>query len=927
MLRVAVSAEDDLELRRLRITNLSDVSRTLEVTTYAEVVLADGAGEAGHPVFPGLFLEAETIPEKSALVFTRRSRSPTENWPCLFHLFLHRGADAKAPSFQTSRESFIGRGRSTEHPVAVQAGGDLPANIGAPLDPIAAIRHRIVLEPGSSVTLDAVFGVAGTREKAASLIDKHMDSRIAERVFELAWTHSQVLLHQLNASEADAQLYGRLAGSLLYANRRYRASPSFIARNRKGQSALWSYAVSGDRPILLLRISDEASLALVRRMIQAHGYWKHKGLDMDLVVWAEAYAGYRQSLFDAVMTAVRASAGAKMLDQPGGIFVRSIDQVTEEDRLLFQAAARIVINDRAGSLESQVERHRRVPPLPPPLRPSRAPERVKPGKASLPRRQLVLGNKLGGFTEDGREYVILLPPGAVTPAPWANVLANPGGFGSVITESGSSYTWSENAHEFRLTPWYNDPVSDPNGEAFYIRDEETGAFWSPSPGPATGRTPYVCRHGHGYTAYEHTEQRLASEMHVFVATDAPAKCVLITLRNLSDRPRRISVTGFCEWVLGERRERQAMHVAFFQCSEANRSLTCDRTEFLGRNGSASSPAAMRREGLSNAIGAGLDPCAAMQGWLSIPAHEERGIVFVLGCARSEDEARGLVRRFGGCDGARQALEGVWEFWKRQLGGVYVETPDRAVDFLVNHWLLYQVLTARFWGRSGFYQSGGAYGFRDQLQDSLAFLYECPGLTRPHLLLCAARQFTQGDVQHWWHSPSGRGIRTRISDTALWLPYVTSCYVETTGDTGVLEETVPFLEGRALGTDEESYYDLPRVSNQAATLYEHCVRAIRHALRFGSHGLPLMGTGDWNDGMNRVGHGGKGESVWLAFFLHDVLKRFARVAAGRGDETFVRECREKAVDLARAVEAESWDGKWYRRAYFDDGTPLGSASGG
>ena len=950
LLRVAVSPEDDLELRRLTVTNLSDRPRTLEVTTYAEVALAQPEAAASHPAFQGLFVEAEALAGKSALCFTRRARTATEIWPCLFHLFLCSDPGASAPSFETSRERFLGRGQTTARPAAVQAGGDLPASSGAPLDPVAAIRHRIVLEPGATVTFDAMLGVGATRQAAASLVDKHLDSRIAERVFHMAWTHSQALLHQLKASEAEAQLYGRLAGSLLYANRRYRANPNLIARNTRGQSALWSYAVSGDRPILLLRLSDPANLALVRRLIQAHSYWRSKGLEVDLVIWAEAYSGYRQSLFDAIMVVVHGSAAARLVDQPGGIFVRTIDQITEENRLVFQAAARIVIGDRSGTLETQVERQRRLMPLPPSLRPTRAPERLESAERTIVPRQLLFPNGLGGFTEDGREYVITMPPGVTTPAPWANVMANPGGFGFVVTEGGGSYTWTENAHEFRLTPWTNDPVSDPSGESFYIRDEETGAFWSPTPRPAPGRAPYVCRHGLGYTAFEHTERQIATELYVAVASDAPVKFTLITVRNLSDRPRSIGVAGFCEWVLGEQRERQAMHVvtrldpqtgavfasnafnfdfpgrvAFFHCSEPGRTLTCDRTEFLGRNGDPASPAALRRERMSNAVGAGLDPCAAMHALLTIPPHEERAIAFVLGCAGSEDEAREWVRRFGGYDGARAALEGVWAFWKHQLGGVYVETPDRSLDVLVNHWLLYQVLSARFWGRSAFYQSGGAYGFRDQLQDSLAFLYECPWLTRRHLLLCASRQFLKGDAQHWWHPPSGRGVRSRISDTAFWLPYVACRYVEATGDTGLLDESVPFLEGRALRPDEESYYDQPRVSDENAPMYEHCVRAIRQALRVGAHGLPLMGIGDWNDGMNRVGHGGKGESVWLGFFLHAVLKQFAGVAEQRGDEPFTLECRRQAAELAQALEAEGWDGEWYRRAFFDDGTPLGSVA--
>jgi cellobiose phosphorylase len=549
--------------------------------------------------------------------------------------------------------------------------------------------------------------------------------------------------------------------------------------------------------------------------------------------------------------------------------------------------------------------------------------------------------------------------GSATPAPWSNVLAN-ARFGSVVTESGGGYTWFENAHEFRLTPWHNDPLTDASGEAFYIRDEETGRFWSPTPLPAGGQAATVCRHGLGYSVFEHTEREIASEMHIHVATEAPVKCIIFTLHNLSDRPRRLSVTGYCEWVLGQTREANAMHVvtrldpqtgaifalnsysaefagrvAFFQSSESDRTFTASRTEFLGRNGTPASPQAMTRQRLSNRVGAGLDPCAAIQSYVDIPAGQQRQVVFVLGAARDDAEAYDLLSRFSGATGARESLAALYETWKRLLGAVYVETPDPAVNFLANYWLLYQTLTSRFWGRSGYYQSGGAYGFRDQLQDSVALLPGCPWLARQHLLLAAGRQFREGDVQHWWHPPSGRGVRSRCSDDYLWLVYATCQYVTTTGDLGVLDESVPFLTGRPVEAKEESYYDLPRLGEEENTLWDHCVRAIRYGLRFGPHGLPLIGSGDWNDGLNRVGKDGRGESVWLAFFLYDCLTQFAALAERRKDLAMVEQCRRAATGLKVAIETHAWDGPpsgqgtpavpgWYRRAYFDDGQVLGSS---
>ncbi len=948
--RIAVSPEDDIELRRMIVTNLSRKSRTLELTSYAEVVLAEPRAEAAHPVYQGLFVQTELLPGKAAILCARRPRSAEESCPWLFHAVIIRGLSAESlPSFETDRAKFIGRGRTPASPAALTKTGPLSNSAGNVLDPIVAVRRQFRLRPGESMVVDAILGIDKSRDGAVSLVDKYHDHRLADRLFDVAWIHNQVLLHQLRISESNAQLFGRIASSILYADSRCRASPGLIARNRKSQSSLWGHGISGDLPIVLLRMSDLTNLDLARQLIHAYAYWRHKGLRVDLVIWAEAFSGYRQSLLDAIIGLLHGGPEGLIRDQSGGIFVRNIDQVPDEDQLLIQSVARVIFNDRFGNLADQLERRIHSEDHDQDLLPVMEPSMPLPEEKKLPKRDLTFFNGLGGFTGDGREYVTILYPGQTTPAPWANVLANPT-FGTVISESGGAYTWFANAHEFRLTPWYNDPISDSSGEAFYIRDEDTGRFWSPTPGPARGINPYVCRHGLGYSVFEYTQDRLFTELTTYVGVEAPVKFVSIKARNLSDRTRRISVTGFCEWVLGESRDRCAMHVvtrldpqtgaifarnaftidfpghtAFFHCSETDRSLTGNRTEFIGRNSSPAFPKGLRRKRLSNRIGAGLDPCAAIQAYLEIPPGQQREIVFFMGAARNESEARSLLRSFSGIDGARQELEKVWQFWKHQLGSVYVETPDLSVNFLTNHWLLYQVLTSRFWGRSGYYQSSGAYGFRDQLQDALAFLYGSPGLTRQHLLTAAGRQFGKGDVQHWWHPPSGRGIRTRISDDYLWLPYVACRYVAATGDTGILDEDIPFLDARPLGMAEDSLFDRPTISDHRAPFYDHCVLAIKHGLNFGAHGLPLMQGGDWNDGMNRVGRGGKGESVWLAFFLYDVLANFAALASHRGDDAMARLCNDQAAKLRQHIEAEAWDGHWYKRAFFDDGTPLGTAT--
>ncbi len=979
-LEIAISAEDDIELRRLRLSNGSRRPRTIEITTYAEVVLAPAIADELHPAFSNLFVQTEIVRDKQALLCTRRPRAHDEIPPWMFHLVAAHDADIVEISYETDRARFIGRGLTPRDPLAMRRSGLLSDSAGSVLDPVVAIRVRVTLAPEQTAVLDLVTGVGSDRDACAALLDKYRDRRLADRVFDLAWTHSQVVRRQINATQGDAQLYERVAGLLTFAHPFLRADSAVLLQNRRGQSGLWGHAISGDLPIVLVQIAHAENIELVRQMVQAHAYWRLKGLQVDLVIWNEDQIGYRQELQEQILGLVSAGPEGNVLDRPGGIFVRPAQQISQEDRILIQSVSRVIVGDQYGTLAAQVARHaapeRSVPLLVASNASARAPDEESAVAAGLqaaglygvaPLRDaaaseedpwpfekvseaLLFDNGLGAFAADGREYVIVLDDAATTPAPWSNVMANPK-LGSVVSESGAGYTWFENAHEFRLTPWHNDPVLDTGGEAFYLRDEESGHVWSPMSLPMRGRGAYRTRHGFGYSVYEHVEDGIASELWVYVGLRDAVKFSVLKLRNLSGRARRLSATGYVEWVLGDIRVKSQMHVvterdaatgvltarnpyntefggrvAFFDVDGDRRTFTGDRTEFLGRNGSLQAPDALRRERLSGRLGAGLDPCTAIQVHVDLAPDQATETVFRLGIGDDMHAALQLAHALRGSMPAHDALDGVRLHWLQTLGAVRVETPEPATDLLVNGWLLYQTLACRYVARSGYYQSGGAFGFRDQLQDTMATVHAMPALTRAHLLLSAAHQFPQGDVMHWWHPPADRGVRTRCSDDYLWLPLAACRYLDVTGDDSVLDERVGFIEGRLVNADEESYYDLPMPSGRVQSFYDHCVLALERGMSLlGARGLPLIGTGDWNDGMNRVGEAGRGESVWLGFFLYDVLQRFIPVAEARGDATFAATCVAAAERLQGNLEAEAWDGGWYRRAWFDDGTPIGSQS--
>src|SRR6267378_8529186 len=749
---ICVSPEDDVEVRRVSLTNHSGAHRSFELTSYAEIVLAIPWADLAHPVFSNLFVQTEFLRERGAILCTRRPRSETEERPWLLHLMVTE--ESGEISCETDRARFIGRGRSAADPAAMRNISPLSNTVGSVLDPIVSLRGTFALAPNETRRVAFVLGATESRDAASALIEKYQKPSAVDRSFDLAGTRTEATLRQLGITETEAEIYAQLAGALIYVDPVRRADSNLLLQNQRGQNGLWSYGISGNLPIVLLRIRDANKIEIVKQLIQAHSYWRSKALAVDLLILIEDASESRQFLYNEIIGLIALGRAPGILDKPAGIFVRHRTQIPEEDQTLLAAAARIVLTDRDGTLAEQLHRPESYTSIAE-LRPTQP--TFPSGSTPVAPRELVFQNGFGGFTPDGCEYVITLESEQTTPAPWVNVIANPN-FGTVISESGGAYTWSQNCHELRLTPWNNDPVTDATGESFYLRDEQSGDVWSPTPGPARGATPYVIRHGFGFSAFEHTENGIISELTVYVAIDVSIKFAALTLRNVSGRARRISVTGYWEWVFGDLRQNGLLHVqteveansgallarnpynaefsewiAFVDVDAPTRTLTGDRKEFLGRNGDPSCPAALKREHLSGRTGADLDPCGAMQITLDLPDGQERETCFRLGAGRGLAEVQDLIQRFRGAQASGTALEAVRQYWKQTLGTVQVETPDPSVNLIANGWLFYQTLSCRLWGRTGFYQSGGAFGFRDQLQDVLALVPPAPALTREHLL--------------------------------------------------------------------------------------------------------------------------------------------------------------------------------------------------
>ncbi|MFO7744303.1 MAG: glycosyltransferase 36, partial [Psychroflexus sp.] len=865
--------------------------------------------------------------------------------------------------FETERSNFIGKGRTLSNPTAMNKGNRFKGSQGNVSDPIVSFRKKVKLYTGQKIKISFGLGFARTRDEAIQMADIYDSQQAVNRAFDLAAVHGPVQLNHIAINSRQAHYFHKLSSYIYYADPLYRTNKYLLQLNQKKQHDLWPYGISGDFPLVIFRINDTKQLKQVKSLFKAHAFWRMRGIESELLIINEHAPGYIDEVQDAIQLAIESSLERDVFNKRGGVFTCRADKIKEEDfTLLFSVAHAIFdknLPDFSKTKESAetnswyIEGEKTV------YSPLKESEIITDDLFKEKQHKLQFFNGYGGFSEDGKEYHILIKKDPDTgfhifpPVPWINVIAN-SQFGFTVSERGAGYTWSENSRENKLTSWSNDPITDLHSEAFYIRDEKTKKYWSPTPGPVVGPGFYHVTHGFGFTSFHLTSNNLEQKLIQFVPENESVKISKLILKNTGSEIQKLSVFRYLERVLGVERT-SASRFVIQEASDDGKTIyarnnynnefagrtvftsvinslkdssyrfTTDRQQFIGRNCSLDKPLAITStEFLENRIQTGGDSCSAIQTIFELASGEEVTLIFLEGETQTRNEADSIIQNYSDITQADTELQNIKSFWRKLLSKIQVTTPDKSLDVMMNGWLMYQTISSRIWARTAFYQAGGAFGFRDQLQDATAAMYVNPQLCRKQILLHARHQFKEGDVLHWWHPPTGRGIRSKITDDRLWLPYAVEFYLQSTNDESILKEELTYIFARDLKPSEHEAYLHPNTLQDKGTLYEHCCKAIDISLQFGIHDLPLIGGGDWNDGMNRVGEEGKGESVWLGFFIYYILIRFEKVCRIMNDISKADEYNTLAADLKEKLNTEGWDGEWYLRAFYDDGTPLGSS---
>ncbi|MBU3227179.1 GH36-type glycosyl hydrolase domain-containing protein [Clostridium algidicarnis] len=1014
-LDVSIASYDNMEIRKLIITNNSDSTRYIEVTSYMEVTLSTYEADVAHPSFSNLFINTEYIEEDQCILASRRPRSKGEKRKYLANKIIAKGDTVGALQYETNRLNFIGRNRNLSNPYTMESEVPLKNTVGYVLDPIISLRRVFKIKKGHSAQIAFITSVSDDKEDILDIVNRYKTIKDIDRAFNISNNEVKSELRQLGITSNQANLYQILASKIIFLNDSKREREEYLKGIKRSQKNLWSYGISGDYPIVLVKVSKNKDLELVTQVLMAYKYLNKKAIKFDCIILNEEDSSYDEPLQKEIKQIIGKLGLSNKEEKPAGIFVKGKHSMEKEDINLILGIAKFIFYGERGNFNNNIKERieNKIEDKSPQLIDNieftpksnavsfirnynynnkvivntnsdskddynkswnREIEGIKNLKwikdsfatefsleisksydVGLKEQQkrkdffdtseLLFFNGIGGFHPKRNSYIICLKSYNNTPAPWINILSNRE-FGCFISESGSAHTWNKNSRENKITPWSNDSIIDPAGEAFFLRDNDEGNFWSITPGPVRDSGEYIIEHGFGYSKFTHSAYDVDGSYTVFVDKDNPIKYIVVTLKNTSNKIKNISSFYYSRMVLGESIEKSSQYVytkieedfiwarnpysehfgglkAFLKIvGGEDISFTGNRREFIGKGGAIEYPLAMKKENLSNTEGAGFDPCLSQCSKIKLNPLEEKTIVIALGQLEDIDSIRDILD-ISDTKEVEKKLDESKLYWEETLGKIKVETPDNSMDIMLNGWLMYQTLCCRYWARTAFYQSGGAYGFRDQLQDSMAIGLVDENITRDQILRSAGRQYIEGDVQHWWHPVINSGIRTRFSDDLLWLPFVTADYINHTGDLSILDENVPYLKDEPLKEGEDERYNVVMNCDKQGSIYEHCLKAIDKGLNFGPHNIPLIGSGDWNDGFSTVGNKGTGESVWLGWFLYYILEEFIEICNIKKDEDTKRKYSETKKFIRENLEKNAWDGAWYRRAYFDDGTPLGS----
>lgn len=950
---VQVIPEDNCEVRTITIKNNSANERIIEIISYSEIVLQGYSGDIAHPAFGNLFITTEYIDDLGGVLAKRRPRSEKDK--NIYTIESTLCEDEFAIEYDTARLSFIGRNHSKENPAALEENKSLENSIGNVLDPIIAIKRKVKIGQGESKAIKYITITGNSKEDIIVKSRNYQENTILEGSIVKSELSLEDNLIAKGIKPTQALIYEKVGSNILFNNYSYTKRIDNLMNLSRGQRNLWSYGISGDLPIVLLTINKEKESDVLRQLIDCHSYLEDKGLKFDIVVINEEEISYEKPLDNALKRIILSSSLNGRENILGGIFIISSENISKEDLNLLYSIAAIIIKGKEGTLWKQIDRTMENESYQDSSRKyiwkigKLKEDNFNYGDSDIPKidsSKLCFFNGYGGFNSDG-EYTIILKDGQSTPAPWINVIANSDRFGFNISESGSSYTWYKNSREFKITPWNNDFIEDTLSEVLYL--EEGNELWSITPEPIRDNGEYIITHGFGYSKFTHCTNGIWGEVTVFPSKERSVKLIKVNLRNLDNKNRNIGITYVARLCLGDLRENNykklytviddekkfiygrnpysndfSSSYAYLKMSGVmDESFSGDEREFIVSSESIESLSEKENVKLSGSCGSGLEPVLSEKAYLNIGAYEEKSLVIILGVEESIEEIQNTLEEFSDIDRVDKELKDVKSYWRSLLTNINIKTEDKALDFMINGWLPYETISCRLFSRTAFYQCGGAYGFRDQLQDSIPMIYIQPEITRNQILYSASRQFEEGDVQHWWHPVVDSGIRTRFSDDLLWLPYVTCIYVKATGDYKILDEEVGYLKDEPLREGEDERYNVSSKSDLKESLYNHCIRAINRSLKFGTHNIPLMGSGDWNDGMSTVGNKGEGESIWLGWFLYAILKNFKDICSYKNDEYNYKKYIETMDFIRENLETYGWDGNWYKRAYFDDGTPLGS----